>query len=332
MVTDNAECRDYIERWGIFKKADGSTRKRICYPMCRSTKLWQSFFRSIVNRNMQHYGTDGQYFDQIAVLPYPCWNKSHGHPVGFGSYLLQGGKQIMENARKDNPGKLIFGEHINEFYIGALDECYTIWPAYYSPNTVIVPLFPLVYQDYISQHEWSIRTPALKNPADFAHALAMTVHLGHKPGSFVTIETIYALLQSENSAELAFLKQVETALRVSKSVYGEKMRDPEITNSPIHAVSLWENSKKFRKVSVPAVTASAWKLPESGKIAFLLTNAGMGQAKVGLSSEYLNDKTVMLDVRTKKKITWTSKTIIPLPPLSARMLVADAAAKTGDRK
>ncbi|MFA7231469.1 MAG: DUF6259 domain-containing protein [Victivallaceae bacterium] len=332
MVTDTAECRDYEERWGTFKNADGTTRKRFMYPMCRSSKLWQDYFNGMANKNMQYYGTDGQYFDQIGVLPYPCWDKTHSHPVGFGPYLLQGGRQILENARKDNPGKLIFGEHISEFYIGALDECYTIWPAYYQQKTIIIPLFPLVYQDYISQHEWSIPPAALKNPSDFAYALALSIHLGHKPGSFVTIETIYGLLQSENSKALSFLKQIENALRVSKSVYGEKLADPQIIDSPMYEASIWESTKKSREVSVPAVTASAWRLPESGKIAFLLTNTGAQTATVGLISEYLPKQTELQDVRTKTKITWTPETKITMPPLSAQMLVVNATNKTGDKK
>ncbi len=332
MVTDSAECRDYAERWGTIKNADGTTRKRFMYPMCRSTKLWQEYFNDMVNKNLLHYGADGQYFDQVAVLPYPCWDKTHGHPAGFGPYLLQGGRQMLENARRENPGKLIFGEHLQEFYIGALDECYAIWPAYYSEKTTIVPLFPLVYQDYISQHEWSIIPSTLKNPADFAHALALSIHLGHKPGSFVMIETIIDLLKSENSQSLAFLKQIETALRVSKSIYGEMLVEPEITGSPMHEVSLWENASKSRKVSVPAVTASAWKLPESGSIALLLTNAGTQPATVGVVSEYLPKPTELQDVRTKEKILWTSETKISLPPLSARMLVIGSANNTGDKK
>ncbi|MHB9138531.1 MAG: DUF6259 domain-containing protein [Victivallaceae bacterium] len=332
MVTDTAECRDYAERWGTFKNSDGTTRKRFMYPMCRSTKLWQDYFNGMANQNLQHYGADGQYFDQVAVLPYPCWDKKHGHPVGFGPYLLQGGRQMLENARRDNPGKLIFGEHLQEFYIGALDECYAIWPAYYQDKTVLVPLFPLVYQDYVSQHEWSIIPQTLKNPADFAHALALSIHLGHKPGSFVMIETIIGLLQSENSRALSFLKQIEAALRVSKSIYGEKLADPEITGSPIQEVALWENAKKSRKVSVPAVTASAWKLPESGQTALLLTNAGTQPAAVGVISEYLPKQTELQDARTKEKIAWNAETKISLPPLSARMLVIGATNNAGDKK
>ena len=99
----------------------------------------------------------------------------------------------------------------------------------------------------------------------------------------------------------------------------------------MHEVSLWESANSSRKVNVPAVSGSAWKLPESGQIALLLTNAGTQVATVGLVSEYLPKQTELQDIRTKEKMAWTPETKISLPPLSVRMLIIGAN-NTGDKK
>jgi Domain of unknown function (DUF6259) len=320
MATDNAECRDYVERWGRMKLANGTVRKRYMNIACRMSKQWHNYFNDMVNKNLAHYGADGQYYDQVAVLPYPCWDKTHGHTLGFGPYLLQGGRELLKRARKDNPGKLITGEHIHEFYIGVLDDTYTVHPFNFRKDTTVLPVFPLVYQDYISQHQWNIPPVTLKDPVDFASALAFSIHLGHKPGAFKYIETTIDLLKSENSRSLNYLKQIEVALRVSKSIYGELLETPSIIGSPMHDVKLWQNTKKFRKMTVPAVTGSTWRLPESGQIAFLLTNAGMKPASIKLKSKRLKEKVTLKDLRTKEIIIWKSNATIVLPPLSAKIV------------
>ena len=75
--------------------------------MCPHTKYWQSTISDVVDKIVNNYETDGVYIDQIAAAgPRPCWDKSHGHPVGGGHHWVDGYKQMLNTVRaKAGPNK-----------------------------------------------------------------------------------------------------------------------------------------------------------------------------------------------------------------------------------
>lgn len=289
MAPDNGKSTDsYIERWGKITE-NGKTRKRMMQPVCRSAKQWHDCWLDMASRNLQHYGTDGQYVDQLVAAVYPCWSKEHGHKPGFGPYCLRDSRKILEDIHKANPGKVLFSENINEIYIGAVEDVYNVSPKYNRHN--LVPLFQTVYHDYISMHECYIMPETLKNPGDFAQVLSDSIHLGFKPGSFSTTRTMIGLLKPENKQALDFLKELENALRktIMVSLYGERLADPEIKGAYEHEINYWENDKPTPAKCV-AVTGSCWRsVTEPKQTMLLLTNSGSHKAKVEIFTNNIKD-------------------------------------------
>ena len=76
--------------------------------MCPSTKVWQDKQSEIITRLVSEYGVDGVYMDQTASCqPAYCFDPTHGHSIGGGSYWVEGNRKMVElckeNARKKNP-------------------------------------------------------------------------------------------------------------------------------------------------------------------------------------------------------------------------------------
>ncbi|MFA7230204.1 MAG: DUF6259 domain-containing protein, partial [Victivallaceae bacterium] len=322
MAPDNGKSAEsYIEQWGKIEER-GVTRKRCLQPMCRTTTKWHDAWLELANRNLQHYGTDGQYVDQLVAAVYPCWSKNHGHLPGFGPYWLRDSRKILEDIRKANPGKILYSENINEIYIGAIEDVYAAYPEYFRYN--IVPLFQTVYHDYVSMHECYIMPETLKNPGDFAQVLSNSVHIGFKPGSFFTTRTIAALLKPENKQSMDFLKAVENTLRktIMISLYGERLANPIIKDSPEHQINYWKSGKPTA-VQCPAVTGSCWRSGTKPQQTMLfLTNSGNRETTVEIFTNDIKDGTKIKNLKGDT-IIFKQGMKLSLKPLSVVTLITE---------
>ena len=67
--------------------------------MCPATNYWQNTIGDVVDTLCgphNSFATDGVYIDQIAAAgPRPCWDPTHGHPVGGGSHWVEGYQVCM---------------------------------------------------------------------------------------------------------------------------------------------------------------------------------------------------------------------------------------------
>jgi hypothetical protein len=51
---------------GDAKVIDRIMLNHVMKPLCRASKLWQDAFVDLADRNLGHYGTSGQYLDQLS--------------------------------------------------------------------------------------------------------------------------------------------------------------------------------------------------------------------------------------------------------------------------
>ncbi len=322
MAPDNGKSAEsYIERWGKIEEK-GVVRKRFLQPVCRTTAKWHDTWLGLSNHNLQDYGTDGQYVDQLVAAVYPCWSKNHGHLPGFGPYWLRSSRKILEDIRQANPGKILYCENINEIYIGTVEDVYGAFPEYYKYN--VIPMFQAVYHEYVSLHEWYIMPETLKDPRDFAQVLSESIHIGFKPGSFFTAKTIAELIKPENRQAMDFLKAVEKALRqtIMVSLYGERLADPVISGSPEHEISYWKDGKATR-VKRQTVTGSCWRSVEQPQqTMLLLTNTGNREVEVQISSRDFSDGIKIKDLQGGSMV-FKQGMNVKLSPLSVNVLITE---------
>jgi len=144
--------------------------------------------------------------------------------------------------RTKYPDRTVFTETIHESSLDVVQDAYSLYPEYYKSK--IVPLYSAVYQGYSSLHEWRTFARSLDNLSDFAAAMAIAVHEGHKIGGFTTMTTQEELLKPHHKyVGLDYFKRlVEMKTRtMAVFAYGRRLRDPRVTGSPWHRVIYFHN-------------------------------------------------------------------------------------------
>lgn len=70
-------------------------------PACPYTEYWQAKYANISAALVETAGVAGIYIDQVgAGAPVPCFNPSHGHPLGGGSHWMHGARALMDRSRQ----------------------------------------------------------------------------------------------------------------------------------------------------------------------------------------------------------------------------------------
>ncbi len=317
--------KELRQGWGGDEKIiDQVQVKNSFLPFCRAAALWQDTFVAMARRNLEEYGTDGQYLDQLAYGGlYVCWSDQHGHPPGFGPYPFTGTRRIAERILDGHPDKLLFGETVFEGYLDLVPDGYSISPAFY--NEPVFPLFSAVYQGYGSLHEWPIFPGALSDPPSFHAALAAAVHLGFKIGSFSTMTTWMELLKPEHAAARGILTDlVDLKVRTTEVFqYGRRLADP-VLDSPTLSVT-WPHDKTGTRISthqVPAVQASCWEsLTAPRRRALIVSNSGPAPARVKVAAD-LPAGARLTDL-AGVVLSYDPSAALDLPPLSWRALLSE---------
>ena len=92
--------------------------------MCPFRPEWQRVVRNFSGRILEELGAKSIFIDQIgAAMGCACYDPSHGHPVGGGTWWYDGYERVLEPIRRDYNAKGAFltTEGSGEAYIGMVD-------------------------------------------------------------------------------------------------------------------------------------------------------------------------------------------------------------------
>ena len=68
--------------------------------MCPYTEYWQNKISDTCDRVVNEVHMDGIYLDQVAAItPKPCYDKSHGHPMGGGHHWSNGNSKMFQECQ-----------------------------------------------------------------------------------------------------------------------------------------------------------------------------------------------------------------------------------------
>jgi hypothetical protein len=265
-------------RWAT-KSVDGSVMfepwlKNMAH-MCPYCEAWQKKMLSVTDRLFREFGVDGVYVDEVGSVPWePCFDKSHGHPLGGGNYYVNGNwsllKAIRENGRRIQPDAVFTTEDTAEPYIGCLDGMLMCDRT--TPDSI--PFFPAVYHDFVAQFGLYVFEPDVKAGLPYRSKEAMLFQFGGQLGWEGTTwkETRADLAKWKWLAKLASYRQ----LGLDWLAYGEMLHPPAVqlqSGQPVPLIP--ERWMRFETVSVdtkqPAITTSAWRAPD-GRVALFAIN------------------------------------------------------------
>jgi hypothetical protein len=158
-LTTRSWAETGAERFAV-KGADGTFRREVyntftneaCVSMCIGTEFWRRTYAELAERAVREFAVDGIYMDQ-ACTSLSCFDASHGHTVGGGSYWINGFRQlagdIRQRTREVRPVALA-GEGSGEAWLPHLDLMLSLQVSrerYAAPSEgwEPIPFFPAVY-------------------------------------------------------------------------------------------------------------------------------------------------------------------------------------------
>jgi hypothetical protein len=263
----NEQGKPYVEVYGS---------KVPLSPMCPSTELWKNKVTGLVDRLIHECGVKAVYIDQISAADAKrCFAENHGHPIGGGTYWIQGYRDLVSRCRaKLGPENMLTTEE-------NADPWNDLLHAFLLVNTranggEIVPLYPAVYSgqvisfgfQYIQGEDFTDRYPLRLK---LARALVFGSQLG-----WVGTQ----ILEETNKTEAEFLKSLCQARHQSRDAfqYGELLAPPDMGNG---GTVSWGDETKGTKDTQPAVLTSLW-LTSEGKQKLVVVNVSDENQKVSL--------------------------------------------------
>lgn len=115
--------------------------------MCPTTRPWRQKLDDLCDRMEDELGVNALYLDQIsASMPAPCFDNSHGHPLGGGSHWTEGYRELMAPIREKavERGVALTSENAAEPYMDSFDAHLTWFCHAYDD----VPMLPAIYSGY----------------------------------------------------------------------------------------------------------------------------------------------------------------------------------------
>lgn len=242
-------------------------------PMCPTTELWRRKIASIVTTLAGEYGVQGIYIDQIgAAAPKLCHDESHGHPIGGGSWWVDGYRKLLDLVRREvreiDPEFFVTTESNAESWNDRLDGVLMC-------NTTegqLVPIYPAVYHDMIPAFGAYIFGSDLEDGWSFRVKVSQMFLWGTQLGWLGP-----AILDPKFSASAEYLREL-ARVRLTCPDYlgaGTFLRPPEIENDVERVRTSWDLWRRKWELDVPVAQATAWQAPD-GSLGVVACNMGDG--------------------------------------------------------
>jgi hypothetical protein len=307
--------------------------------MCMGTEFWRNTYASLAEQAVRDLGLSGIYMDQ-ACSSLACYDPSHGHPLGGGTYWMEGFKALEGDIRlrcADVTEVALAGEGCGEGWLPHLDLMLSLQvsleryaaPGMWEP----LPLFNAVYHDCSTQYGnySSLTRPPYDDlwPAEFAPKEPLTL-LDRKFAAQFRLEQARSFVWGQQPALANFrenqlverAEEIDYLLRIARlrraaAKYlrdGVFLRPPRINaperEIPISRLSIYAGQhdavQEYTK-TVPTVLASAW-LAEDGGVGIVLAN--IADESVSANVKLTRDEYPLPDSGAVYRITTDERTEI----------------------
>lgn len=238
--------------------------------MCGNQVFWQDVVETLVDDISLKYGVTGIYVDQVSGLFHElCFDTSHLHPLGGGSYWAYGNRDLLGKVKnvalKNGNDMVVTSEGATEVFFDKLDAN-LLWS---QPSEREIPLMQMVYSGY-TLFFGSI-CDYTKSDNYFRYAQGQAFIDGRQNGWMDL-----GLFKPEYKDKVTYLKQcgkyrVNTAKYL---VYGQLL-DLVLPTEEIETFMDngfgWGMYEKERTAEVPAAEARIWK-SEDGSLGVFFAN------------------------------------------------------------
>ncbi|MFQ6093589.1 MAG: DUF6259 domain-containing protein, partial [bacterium] len=249
------------------------------YAMDPASEIWSTLYQEKVNEILQVLGATDIYLDNYPIARL-CYQEEHGHPLGGGTYWIDGYKNMFTDIRASNSDAAMTNESRCELLLPWLDFFPAIyWETGQGDGPFVpfpakpIPLVAASYHGYVgfggsASHSWDEY-----NPTQFAFQQAYAFVNGNR----LTLRAEPQHVSEFSPAKLAgwkYVRQLAQFLSVTMDYvyYGDWERPPAISGFPVVTVQFPETYPElYRRLSTPAVLAGAFT-SEDGKLGLPFTN------------------------------------------------------------
>ena len=153
------------------KKSDGTLYQSVFTggqqaAVCPSAETYRGLLTRSLVEPARQYAIKGYYLDLLGCGPHPCFDASHGHPIGGGHHWTQAYRSLMADIRAKlravEPDFVMFGESNTEVLLDVRDAnilFHGVTPDLTPHN---LPMHQVVYGDYTLYY--GANTSGFRNP------------------------------------------------------------------------------------------------------------------------------------------------------------------------
>ena len=293
------------------KAADGLVKPEVynqftklpCASMCMGTEFWRAKYAGVALEALNHLGVDGIYMDQ-ACSSLACFDPTHHHPLGGGTYWMDGFKTLAADIRQraaTPAGVALAGEGCAENWLPYLDLMLALDVSrerYSGPDGwEAIPFFHAVYHGYgvfygnyssLTMPPYDSLWPAESAPKEplklldrkFSRQFCLEQARSFIWGQQPTIANFMPSHLRDRPEEIAYAVRLTRQRRLALKYLqdGAMLPPPLVASStdeiPMSRLSIYAGQKdplkEFLK-NTPLVFASAWRALD-GTIAVAVTS------------------------------------------------------------
>lgn len=318
------------------KGFDGTVRPEIynvftqapCASMCMGTTFWRNKYASLAEKAILQFGVDGIYMDQ-ACSNLACYDPNHGHPIGGGTYWIQGFRMLEQDirnrCRRAAPITLA-GEGCGESWLPHLDLMLSLQVSrerYAAPSAwEPIPFFHAVYHQYgllfgnysslvmppydeLWPPEFAPTEPQQLLDKTYSQQFRLEQARAFVWGQQPTLANFRPELLRTRPEELDFLFRIVRLRRYGLKYFrnGSMLRPPELDTPTqeidISRLSIYAGRREalthYRK-TCPSVLSGAWLAPD-GDVCVVFVNVSPQEQRFSVrlprKEYFLNHKHVM---------------------------------------
>jgi hypothetical protein len=234
------------------------------------------------------------YIDQVAsAAAKPCFDRSHGHTTGGGSYWVDGYSKLLSSARQQAGNNAVILTESNSEPFMADVNVYLSLEAFADADFIgprrIIPAFAAIYGGYYTAMGSIFYQTDFKDPDVFAAKVGKQFMFGAMLGWFSLggrdnakpPVALYDLLMSQSfNSEVLYIKLLSDAraFLVPYIMLGRALRDlPIVVNGSLHdsgAVFIAPSTKAGHESTqiISVLLHQAW-LSRDGQLLIAITNA-----------------------------------------------------------
>ena len=250
--------------------------------MCPTQEPWHNIMSQSTQQMTHDIGFDGAYVDMVtASSSRECYDPSHQHPLGGGSYWRDGYKQMFAQMHEASvAGAPYVSEEANDFLIDEVDGFLTIG---YSTNNQ-VPALSAVYAGHVQLVGLPMGWSDYKGSDDpdsqrFYGRVAQSFNYGVQLGRFWMGLVSSTHERSRRAADFVReLGRLRTALTDFFS-FGRMLKPlplagsiPNVSFAPYTYPAIYQET-----VVLPAVQTSVWTNQEENAVALVFVNGKVPQ-------------------------------------------------------